>query len=90
MTSRIYAQTPPSDRGGQRWAVEASSDAALQLPEVVREPFSAAMSQSMLLPAFMALCGVGAALFMVRFAGARTERISISVAEDLCQTARRR
>lgn len=39
----------------------------MQLPEFVREPFSAAMSQSMLLPAFIALFGVTAALFMVGF-----------------------
>jgi hypothetical protein len=37
----------------------------LQLSEFLREPFSAAMSQSMLLPAFIALFGVAAALFMM-------------------------
>ena len=42
---------------------------ALQLPEFLREPFSAAMSQSMLLPAFIALFGVAAALFMIGFTG---------------------
>ena len=39
----------------------------LQLPEFVREPFSAAMSQSVLLPAFIALFGIVAALFLVGF-----------------------
>ena len=45
--------------------------AALQLPEFLREPFSAAMSQSVLLPAFVALLGIVAALFLVGFAPAR-------------------
>ena len=39
--------------------------AAMQLPEFLREPFSVALSQSVLLPAFVALFGVIAALFMV-------------------------
>jgi hypothetical protein len=38
---------------------------ALQMPAFLREPFAAAMSQSMLLPAFIALFGIGAALFLV-------------------------
>jgi hypothetical protein len=42
---------------------------ALTLPEFLREPFSAAMSQSILLPAFIALFGIVAALFLVGFFG---------------------
>ena len=38
---------------------------ALQMPAFLRQPFAAAMSQSMLLPAFIALFGIGAALFLV-------------------------
>jgi hypothetical protein len=41
---------------------------SLQLPEFVRGPFSAAMSQSLLLPSFIALFGIVAALFLVGFA----------------------
>ncbi|WP_407662862.1 MDR family MFS transporter [Mycobacterium tilburgii] len=37
----------------------------LQLPAFVREPFAAAMSQSILLPAFIALFGIAAALFLL-------------------------
>ena len=58
MTSRISAEMP----GGQ---TRPAGQAAMQLPDFLREPFSAALSQSMLLPAFIALFGVIAALFMV-------------------------
>lgn len=59
MTSRISAEMPGrASAAGQR---------GLQLPEFVREPFSAAMSQSVLLPAFVGLLGVVAALFLVDF-----------------------
>ncbi len=59
MTSRISAEMPgaPSRPAGR--------GTALQLPEFLREPFSAALSQSMLLPAFVALFGIIAAMFMV-------------------------
>jgi hypothetical protein len=64
MTWRISAEMPAYGRA------EAAGDGAitLQLPEFVREPFSAAMSQSVLLPAFIALFGIVAALFLVGFA----------------------
>jgi hypothetical protein len=68
MTSRIRSQMPPMP-DGQALGPAAGKGAALQLPEFLREPFSAAMSQSMLLPAFIALFGVVAALFMVGFTG---------------------
>ncbi|MDT5255752.1 MAG: hypothetical protein QOD10_832, partial [Mycobacterium sp.] len=63
MTSRISAEVPPqlSDRTGD-------DDVTLQLPEFLRAPFSAAMSQSVLLPAFIALFGIAAALFLAGFA----------------------
>jgi len=66
MTSRIGAEMPPMSapsRGGH------PSTGALTLPEFLREPFSAAMSQSILLPAFIALFGIIAALFLVGFTG---------------------
>ncbi|KLO45190.1 MFS transporter [Mycobacterium nebraskense] len=64
MTSRIGAEMPPQPPGGS--GDEAA--AALQLPEFLRDPFAAAMSQSVLLPAFIALFGIVAALFLVGFA----------------------
>ena len=64
MTSRITAEMPRS--GGQP---NGPGSALLRLPEFLREPFSAAMSQSVLLPAFIALFGVAAALIMVGFVG---------------------
>lgn len=57
MTSRISADLPPMPGGAH--------PGALQLPEFLHEPFSAAMSESTLLPAFVALFGVAAALFLV-------------------------
>jgi EmrB/QacA subfamily drug resistance transporter len=63
MTWRIGAELP-----GQAPAAE--NPGALQLPSLAREPFSAAMSQSMLLPAFVALFGIVAALFLLGFAHA--------------------
>ena len=41
------------------------------LPAFLQEPFSAAMSQTLLLPAFFALFGVGAALFFLGFGNPR-------------------
>jgi EmrB/QacA subfamily drug resistance transporter len=64
MTWRIAAEMPPNASS------QDAGDGAipLQLPEFLREPFSAAMSQSVLLPAFIALFGIGTALFLVGFA----------------------
>jgi len=59
MTSRISAEMPGAA------ARPPGQATALQLPEFLREPFSAALSQSMLLPAFVALFGIVAAMFMV-------------------------
>src|SRR5579875_3988998 len=76
MTSRITAEMPALPDGASAHRPEGP---ALQLPEFLREPFAAAMSQSMLLPAFIALFGVGAALFMVGFtvspAGRRSQPV---------------
>lgn len=74
MTSRIAAEMRPIQNGGPVPAVEGSSARALLLPELLREPFSAAMSQSMLLPAFASLFGVVAALFMM---GSSVSRIPV-------------
>ncbi len=68
MTSRITSHMPPMPGDGSL-GPEGGRATTLQLPEFLREPFSAAMSQSMLLPAFIALFGIAAALFMLGFAG---------------------
>ncbi len=64
MTSRISAEMPPHGSAGSA----GGGTIGLQLPEFLREPFSAAMSQSVRLPAFIALFGIVAALFLVGFA----------------------
>ncbi len=61
MTWRIGAEVPQAPDA-------ADGGVGLRLPAFVREPFSAAMSQSVLLPAFVALFGIVAALFLVGFA----------------------
>ena len=58
MTSRIGAEMPGA--GGP----PRGEGALAVLPEFLHAPFAAAMSQSMLLPAFVALFGVVAALFL--------------------------
>ncbi len=67
MTSRVRSEMPPMP--GQALGPNGGKGAALELPAFLREPFSAAMSQSMLLPAFIALFGVTAALFMIGLIG---------------------
>ena len=62
MTSRIGAEMPPMP--GQSPQGEGP---VMQLPAWLAEPFAAAMSQSMLLPAFFALFGVVAAMFLLGF-----------------------
>ena len=65
MTSRIASVMPTSAAYGYPSAAQRSPGAAIELPESLRAPFSAAMSQSMLLPAFIGLIGLVAAVFMV-------------------------
>ncbi|BBZ51542.1 DHA2 family efflux MFS transporter permease subunit [Mycobacterium heidelbergense] len=64
MTSRIGAEMPPQRPG----APTGGGAVTLRLPGFLRDPFAAAMSQSVLLPAFVALFGIIAALFLVGFA----------------------
>nr|MDP9168884.1 MFS transporter [Actinomycetota bacterium] len=61
MTSRISASMP----GGRGQG--AGEGAVTKLPGFLHEPFSNALSQSLLLPAFVALFGVIAALFLRGF-----------------------
>ncbi|HZQ33419.1 MAG TPA: MFS transporter [Mycobacterium sp.] len=65
MTWRISNELPPMPGG----APKGGEGAVRALPAFLHEPFSTAMSTSMLLPAFTALFGVLAALFLV---GGRT------------------
>jgi len=51
-------------------AAPQSEGSVTQLPGFLHAPFAAAMSQAMLLPAFVALLGVVAALFLLGFANA--------------------
>jgi EmrB/QacA subfamily drug resistance transporter len=61
MTTRISAEMPPT-------LAEAPGEGSVaRLPAFLHEPFAAAMSQSMLLPALFALSGVVAAIFLLGF-----------------------
>ena len=61
MTTRISAEMPLAADG------PAGEGSVAQLPGFLHEPFAAAMSQSLLLPAFVALFGVVAAMFLLGF-----------------------
>jgi EmrB/QacA subfamily drug resistance transporter len=67
MTSRIGAELPAAR------SAPVGEGAVTALPAFLHESFAAAMSQSILLPAFVALFGVVAALFLLGFGG-RSER----------------
>lgn len=60
MTARISAEVPGATGDRPRADGEVT-----QLPDFLQEPFAAAMAQSTLLPAFVALFGVVAAIFLV-------------------------
>lgn len=62
MTARISAEMP-----GVPAQMPSGESRAHEMPAFLHAPFAAAMSQSMLLPAFVALFGVVAALFLVGF-----------------------
>ncbi|MBV5245641.1 MULTISPECIES: MFS transporter [Mycolicibacterium] len=65
MSSELSTKIPGAD------AVPQSEGEVAALPQFLREPFALAMSQSMLLPAFVALFGVIAALFLFDLLGDR-------------------
>jgi MFS transporter len=80
MTSRIGAEMPPQQPSRPP---AAGGTVGLQLPGFLRNPFSAAMSQSLLLPGFIALLGIVAALFLVGFAPwAMTGEVSSEPPDD--------
>jgi EmrB/QacA subfamily drug resistance transporter len=62
MTSRIGAEMPPMTTEAPQ-----GEGSVTRLPAFLHEPFAAAMSQSTLLPAFFALFGVVAAMFLLGF-----------------------
>jgi len=64
MTTRISAEMPLAADG------PTGEGSVTTLPGFLHEPFAAAMSQSLLLPAFIALFGVVAAMFLLGFASA--------------------
>jgi hypothetical protein len=68
MTSRVSSQMPTVPDSAQHTGSPHGPDVIAQLPDSLRESFSVAMSQSMMLPAIVAVCGVVAALFMVNHA----------------------
>ncbi len=63
MTTRISAEMPAMAADGP-----SGEGSVTALPSFLHEPFAAAMSQALLLPAFIALFGVVAALFLLGFA----------------------
>ena len=64
MASRLSAEMPAAGAAPQ------AEGSVTRLPGFLHAPFAAAMSQAMLLPAFTALLGVVAALFLLGFANA--------------------
>ena len=64
MTSRISAEIPFPTQTAE------GEGSVTRLPAFLHEPFAAAMSQSLLLPAFVALFGVVAAMFLLGFGDA--------------------
>jgi EmrB/QacA subfamily drug resistance transporter len=69
VVSRLHAELP-----GAADATQWTEGSVTQLPVFLRGPFAAAMSQAMLLPAFVALFGVVAALLMLGFANSSDDQ----------------
>ena len=76
MSSRVSAEMPAAPPGA---APRGQSD-VMHVPAFLHAPFAAAMSQSILLPAFVALFGVVAAIFLV---GALPNRVPVPAAEEI-------
>jgi Major Facilitator Superfamily len=76
MTTRISAEMPLAADG------PTGEGSATQLPSFLHEPFAAAMSQSLLLPAFIALFGVVAAMFLLGFGNADAPDVARAEAVD--------
>lgn len=65
MSSRIHAEMAALGGGGPAGAAPRGESDITHLPAALHEPFAAAYSQSILLPALVALVGVVAAIFLV-------------------------
>jgi EmrB/QacA subfamily drug resistance transporter len=78
MTWRISAEMPPVLAD-----TPAGGDVVSRLPEYLHQPFSAAMSQTLLMPAFFALFGVIAALFLVGSSDDRSPIVDDDLDDDL-------
>ena len=76
MTTRISAEMPMAADGA------AGQGSVTELPGFLHEPFAAAMSQSLLLPAFVALFGVVAAMFLLGFGSSGTPRAQRADVDD--------
>ena len=78
MTTRISAEMPLAADGPS-----GGEGSVTQLPGFLHEPFAAAMSQSLLLPAFIALFGVVAAMFLLGYARpARAADVDVAEPDD--------
>lgn len=77
MVSRLSAEMPGAVDAAQR-----TEGSVTDLPAFLHVPFAAAMSQAMLLPAFIALFGVVAAIFMRGFASARRAPVGATGDDD--------
>jgi EmrB/QacA subfamily drug resistance transporter len=65
MSSRVIAEMPSETPSASASSVPRGESDVTNLPSFLHEPFSEAMSQSMLLPAFAVLFGVIAAMFLI-------------------------
>lgn len=61
MSERLHRDMPSAPKG----SAPGGDSGVTHLPDALRDPFAHAMSQSILLPAFVALFGVVAAMFLV-------------------------
>ncbi|WP_084792406.1 MFS transporter [Mycobacterium sp. E136] len=77
MTWQVNSEMPP-------WAGDSAQGeaGATQLPSFLHTPFAAAMAQSLLLPAFVALFGVIAAVFLLGYARRPLDDAAPEVAQD--------
>ena len=78
LTARIGAEMPPTPHSGRPSAGAGTPT----MPAFLREPFAAALSQSILLPAFVALFGIIAALFLVGSTGSAQVRDEVPDYDD--------
>lgn len=81
MTARISAEMPGPGQGPPP-----GEGAVTELPQFLLEPFAAALSQSLLLPAFIGLFGVIAAIFLRDMVTAPAVRVSMDARTEVIPT----